>query len=87
MFIHTLLYVCAVAQVVAGAAAPGDKYKPIEVGEVKMDLTVGVKADGGNLVRALTVMIGDLPGFKVGGMLSSLIMAGPEGESGSLRLL
>lgn len=81
MSIHTLLHVCAFAQVVAGAAAPGDKYKPVEVGEVKMDLTVGVKADGGSRVRALTVMIGDLPGFKVRRALPFFIMAGPAGES------
>lgn len=52
-------------QVVAGAAAPGDTYKPVEVGEVAMDLTIGREAGGGNLIRGRTVMIGDLPGFKV----------------------
>lgn len=49
----------------AGAAAPGDKYKPVEVGEALMDLTIGTKAGGGRLVKGRTVMIGDLPGFKV----------------------
>ncbi|CAM9401316.1 unnamed protein product [Hapterophycus canaliculatus] len=56
--------------VVAGAAAPGEVYKPVEVAEADMDILVGARKNLGqpkgsnNLVRARTVMFGDLPGFK-----------------------
>lgn len=65
-------------QVVAGAAAPGDTYKPVEVGEVAMDLTIGREAGGGNLIRGRTVMIGDLPGFKAMGMFGPTLILGSD---------
>ncbi|CAM9303607.1 unnamed protein product [Ectocarpus sp. 6 AP-2014] len=70
-------------QVVAGAAAPGEVYKPVEVGEANMDMLIGARKDlgqsnGSNLIRSRVVMFADLPGFKAMGMSGPTIILGSD---------
>ncbi|CAM9260136.1 unnamed protein product [Scytosiphon promiscuus] len=71
-------------QVVAGAAAPGEVYKPVEVAEADMDFLLGARKNLGqpkgsnNLIRSRTVMFGDLPGFKAMGMSGPTIILGSD---------
>eukprot|EP00904_Undaria_pinnatifida_P005637 jgi/Undpi1/2202/HiC_scaffold_12.g05588.m1 len=51
-------------QVVAGAAAPGEVYKPVEVGEANMDMIIQGQQAGSHELRGRPVMFADLPGFK-----------------------
>ncbi|CAM9975197.1 unnamed protein product [Pylaiella littoralis] len=70
--------------VVAGAAAPGEVYRPVEVGEANMDMLIGARKDLGqsagnrNMIRSRVVMFADLPGFKAMGLTGPTIILGSD---------
>ncbi|CAM9551476.1 unnamed protein product [Ascophyllum nodosum] len=68
-------------QVVAGAAAPGEVYKPVEVGEATVDIAIGTKSGTGgsaSVLRARNIMLADLPGFKAMGVFGPTIILGTD---------